>query len=100
MDLEKIIESLDPVDQEAFLEVAQEYLNSLTRETAQNDFIKFAHEMWPGFIDGRHHKIMAKKFEEIAAGTCKRLIINMPPRHTKSEFASYLLPAWFFRKIP
>ena len=100
MDLEKIIESLDPVDQEAFLEVAQEYLNSLTRETAQNDFITFTREMWPGFIDGRHHKIMAKKFEEIAAGTCKRLIINMPPRHTKSEFASYLLPAWFLGKFP
>ena len=100
MDLEKIIESLDPVDQEAFLEVAQEYLTSLTREVAQNDFIKFAHEMWPGFIDGRHHKIMAKKFEEIANGTCKRLIINMPPRHTKSEFASYLLPAWFLGKFP
>ena len=100
MDLAKIIESLDPVDQEAFLEVAQEYLNSLTRETAQNDFITFAHEMWPGFIDGRHHKIMAKKFEEIANGTCKRLIINMPPRHTKSEFASYLLPAWFLGKFP
>lgn len=100
MDLEKIIESLDPVEQDAFLEVAQEYLTSLTREVAQNDFIKFAHEMWPGFIDGRHHKIMAKKFEEIAAGTCKRLIINMPPRHTKSEFASYLLPAWFLGKFP
>jgi predicted phage terminase large subunit-like protein len=100
MDLEKIIESLDPVEQDAFLEVAQEYLTSLTREVAQNDFIKFAHEMWPGFIDGRHHKIMAKKFEEIANGTCKRLIINMPPRHTKSEFASYLLPAWFLGKYP
>tara|TARA_R110000868_G_scaffold415_1_gene3338 strand:- start:4633 stop:5898 length:1266 start_codon:yes stop_codon:yes gene_type:complete len=24
----------------------------------------------------------------------------MPPRHTKSEFASYLLPAWFFGKFP
>jgi predicted phage terminase large subunit-like protein len=56
--------------------------------------------MWPGFIDGRHHKIMAKKFEEIAEGKCKRLIVNMPPRHTKSEFASYLLPAWYLGKFP
>jgi hypothetical protein len=24
----------------------------------------------------------------------------MPPRHTKSEFASYLLPAWFLGKYP
>jgi predicted phage terminase large subunit-like protein len=100
MDLEKIIDSLDPSEQAAFLEVAEEYIASLDREEAQEDFIKFAHAMWPGFIDGRHHKIMAKKFEEIVSGKCKRLIVNMPPRHTKSEFASYLLPAWFLGKYP
>jgi hypothetical protein len=33
-------------------------------------------------------------------GDLKRLIINMPPRHTKSEFASYLLPSWFLGKNP
>jgi hypothetical protein len=43
---------------------------------------------------------MAEAFERVANGTCKRLIINMPPRHTKSEFASYLLPAWFLGKFP
>jgi predicted phage terminase large subunit-like protein len=100
MDLEKIIDSLDPVEQSAFLEAAEEYIGSLNRELAQVDFIKFAHEMWPGFIDGRHHKIMAQKFQEIAEGKCKRLIVNMPPRHTKSEFASYLLPAWYLGRFP
>jgi predicted phage terminase large subunit-like protein len=43
---------------------------------------------------------MAQAFERVARGECKRLIINMPPRHTKSEFASYLLPAWFLGKYP
>ena len=43
---------------------------------------------------------MADAFERVARGECKRLIINMPPRHTKSEFASYLLPAWFLGKYP
>jgi hypothetical protein len=43
---------------------------------------------------------MAKKFEDIAEGRGKRLIINMAPRHTKSEFASYLLPSWFLGKFP
>ena len=56
--------------------------------------------MWPGFISGKHHQIMANAFERVAAGTLKRLIINMPPRHTKSEFASYLLPSWFLGKYP
>jgi predicted phage terminase large subunit-like protein len=43
---------------------------------------------------------MAKAFERVANGEIKRLIINMPPRHTKSEFASYLLPAWFLGRFP
>jgi predicted phage terminase large subunit-like protein len=70
------------------------------RELSQTKFIKFVEAVWPSFISGRHHKRMADAFERVAAGTCKRLIINMPPRHTKSEFASYLLPAWFLGKFP
>ena len=72
----------------------------MERELAQNTFMGFVDKVWPGFIGGRHHKIMAKAFERVANGECKRLIINMPPRHTKSEFASYLLPAWFLGKYP
>ena len=100
MDLEKIISQLPLVEQESFMEMAQEYMASLQREAAQQDFMKFVGEMWPGFINGAHHKVMAQKFQDIAEGKCKRLIINMPPRHTKSEFASYLLPAWFLGKFP
>jgi len=100
MDLEKIISQLPLVEQESFMEMAQEYMSSLKREAAQEDFMKFVGEMWPGFINGAHHKVMAQKFQDIAEGKCKRLIINMPPRHTKSEFASYLLPAWFLGKYP
>ena len=70
------------------------------RELCQEKFIKFVERVWPTFISGAHHKRMAEAFERVANGTCKRLIINMPPRHTKSEFASYLLPAWFLGKFP
>jgi predicted phage terminase large subunit-like protein len=70
------------------------------RELAQTKFIKFVEKVWPTFISGAHHKRMSEAFERVANGTCKRLIINMPPRHTKSEFASYLLPAWFLGKFP
>jgi predicted phage terminase large subunit-like protein len=100
MDIEKLISKLPEEEQSAFLVMAEEYMDSLKREKSHKDFMAFVHEMWPGFINGAHHKIMAKKFQEIAEGKCKRLIINMPPRHTKSEFASYLLPAWFLGKYP
>jgi len=72
----------------------------MEKELAQKTFMGFVNQVWPEFISGRHHKIMAKAFERVANGECKRLIINMPPRHTKSEFASYLLPAWFLGKFP
>ena len=70
------------------------------RRKASDSFMDFVGEMWPTFIHGAHHAKMAKAFEEVANGTCKRLIINMPPRHTKSEFASYMLPSWFLGKFP
>ena len=66
----------------------------------KSDFLTFVKHMWPDFIEGSHHKIIAKKFNQLASGEIKRLIVNMPPRHTKSEFASYLLPAWMIGKTP
>jgi predicted phage terminase large subunit-like protein len=69
-------------------------------EKSRESFIFFVSQMWDGFISGKHHQIMADAFERVARGELKRLIINMPPRHTKSEFASYLLPAWFLGLYP
>jgi predicted phage terminase large subunit-like protein len=69
-------------------------------EKCQNDFLTFVRAMWPEFIAGRHHKIIAEKFERVARGELKRLIINMAPRHTKSEFASFLFPAWMMGRVP
>jgi len=67
---------------------------------AKDDFLSFVKCVWPDFIEGAHHRHVAKKFNAIANGKIKRLIINMPPRHTKSEFASYLLPSWMVGRNP
>jgi predicted phage terminase large subunit-like protein len=72
----------------------------LEKEIAQKTFMGFVKQVWPEFISGSHHARMASAFEKVVNGDCKRLIINMPPRHTKSEFASYLLPAWYLGKFP
>ena len=66
----------------------------------KGDFLEFVKHMWPEFVEGYHHKIIAEKFNKIATGEIKRLIVNMPPRHTKSEFASNYLPAWMIGKNP
>ncbi len=70
------------------------------REEYQDKFLKFVKHVWPSFIAGDHHKIFGEKLERVARGELKRLIVNMPPRHTKSEFASYLFPAWVMGQKP
>jgi hypothetical protein len=99
-DIPKILPMLNAAEQQKILAELQHLEQLKTRKGAQDYFMPFVNEMWPTFISGRHHAIMASAFERVANGECKRLIINMPPRHTKSEFASYLLPAWFLGKFP
>jgi hypothetical protein len=72
----------------------------LTRDQAQDKFMVYAKHVYEGFIEGTHHRIIAEKLERIARGELKRLIVNMPPRHSKSEFASYLMPSWFLGRNP
>ena len=54
----------------------------------RSDFLSFVKHVWPEFVEGYHHKKISDSFNKILSGDLKRLIINMPPRHTKSEFAS------------
>ena len=82
----------------------QALLDELTRRETQarcqQDFLAFVKHIWPSFIEGEHHKRIASLFNEIAFGNKKRLIISLAPRHTKSEFASFLLPAWYLGLFP
>ena len=64
------------------------------QEACQKDFISYLKHLWPDFIEGRHHKIIGEKFNRIAQGKLKRLIVCLPPRHSKSEFASTYFPSW------
>jgi len=70
------------------------------KNLARENYLKFVKQVWPEFIEGPHHVQIAKKFQALAEGKIKRLIVNMPPRHTKSEFASYLFPAWMMGRDP
>jgi len=99
-DIPKVLPMLSSVEQQKILAELQQLERLQGRKLAQTKFIEFVKQMWPVFISGKHHSKMASAFERVASGECKRLIVNMPPRHTKSEFASYLLPAWFLGQFP
>ena len=73
----------------------QERLSLLeTQDKAKDSFMEYIRYIWPGFIEGDHHRLIADKLTRVAKGELKRLIVNMPPRHTKSEFASIYFPSW------
>ncbi|MBT4285160.1 MAG: phage terminase large subunit [Rhodobacteraceae bacterium] len=97
---QEIIDKLPPDVQKEYMKMAIKLSEKEKQIKVQNDFLTFVKHVWPEFIEGKHHKKIAEKFNDIANKKIKRLIINMPPRHTKSEFASFLLPAWMVGRRP
>ena len=90
----------NPAVEEKMLKLELRLAQIEKHEACQNNFLDFVRHCWPQFIAGRHHHIIAEKLERVARGELKRLIINMAPRHTKSEFASFLFPAWVMGQKP
>ena len=88
-DLQFLLDNIDTLSDSQLRVLKEELDNTVDavhKENCQENFMDFVHKVWPNFIDGGHHEEMAAAFERVARGECKRLIINMPPRHTKSEF--------------
>ena len=105
--LNKIVESIENEDNslENMISLFEEgmMLTAICKERlnkAEKNFIPFVRHVWPDFISGFHHRKIAEKFEAIKEKKIKRLIVNMPPRHTKSEFASFLFPSWLVGNNP
>tara|TARA_R100001377_G_scaffold85012_1_gene69961 strand:- start:5035 stop:6528 length:1494 start_codon:yes stop_codon:yes gene_type:complete len=96
----KNLHALSPTAQKEVIALLDQLNIARGRASAQKDFLSFVKEVWPAFIEGSHHAIMSDAFNRIADGSLKRLIVNMPPRHTKSEFASNLFPAWYLGRFP
>lgn len=91
---------LSAVEREQVLKLLEERERLAKFNDARKKFIPFVKLMWPDVIIGAHHEIMAEAFEELVFGKLNRLIINIAPRHGKSEMTSWLLPLWFLGTNP
>tara|TARA_B100002003_G_scaffold211171_1_gene207416 strand:- start:314 stop:1783 length:1470 start_codon:yes stop_codon:yes gene_type:complete len=101
MNLNNVDISRLPVDvRKEFKQLRVMHAEKRIQNKAKSDFLSFVKCVWPQFIEGAHHRHVAEKFNKLASGEITRLIVNMPPRHTKSEFASYLLPSWMVGRNP
>lgn len=94
------IGDLPAAEQRHILSLAKQIEEGVGREVARSSFMGYVKQMWPAFIEGRHHRVIADAFDRIISGDLKRLIITLPPRYTKSMFASYLLPSFYFGHFP
>jgi predicted phage terminase large subunit-like protein len=75
-------------------------------DVLRNDLSAFIHrsflELNPQtpFLSNGHIEVLAAKLEEVRRGSCKRLIVNVPPRHLKSHAISIAFPAWLLGHDP
>ena len=72
----------------------------LRRRAARRSLIDFTEYTLPTYQPATHHRLIAEKLEAIERGDIDRLMINMPPRHGKSELGSRRFPAWFLGRNP
>jgi hypothetical protein len=94
------ISLLPPHEQQQLLAELNQLEEIQVVEKRQHTFLEFVKHVYPGYKVGAHHKRLAQIFEDIANGKKKRVIVNIAPRHGKSELISYLAPAWFLGKYP
>lgn len=99
-EIDALLATMTPLQKIEFLEELEEQDRRLKLKQAQGSLTSFAHAVYPGFKEGPHHRKLAKIFADVVSGKKKRVIINIAPRMGKSEFSSYLFPAWFLGQYP
>ena len=98
--LQKALPHMSAAEKAELLQDLEEREKRARLAAAQDNMLGFATSVYPGFKIGPHHKKLAKIFTDVIEGKKKRVIINIAPRMGKSEFSSYLFPAYFLGKYP
>ncbi len=98
--LQSALPGMSEKEKRKSLTLLQNYKKEMTKEVGVESFLDFIKYVYPGYIIGAHHRHLAEIFQDIANGKKKRVVVNIAPRHGKSELISYLAPAWFLGKYP
>jgi predicted phage terminase large subunit-like protein len=98
--LELAIPTMEEEKKRRALELVRQYKKLRVQDDGKDNFLDFVKHVYAGYKIGPHHERLARIFEDVAAGKKKRVVVNIAPRHGKSELISYLAPAWFLGKYP
>jgi predicted phage terminase large subunit-like protein len=99
-ELQALVGIAEDEDKVKLQKLLQVYKGKVVEKSGKETFLDFIQHVYPGYMIGAHHQKLANIFEAIAKGEKKRVIVNIAPRHGKSELISYLAPAWFLGKFP
>jgi len=99
-ELMQLVPRMQPEQKRKALAALRVFKKNWVQDHGKDNFLDFIAHVYPGYMVGAHHRKLAQIFEDIAAGKKKRVIVNIAPRHGKSELISYLAPAWFLGKYP
>jgi len=70
------------------------------RAHGADSLLAFSRYIMPDFQSAQHIKLIAEHLSRVEKGEIKNLIINMPPRHGKSNLCSKIFPTWFLGRHP
>src|SRR5688572_4189997 len=82
------------------------YLDAAEAVLCERSLFDFACAAWPiiepgtRFVSSWHVQAICEHLEACTKGQIRRLIVNVPPRTSKSRLVSVLWPAWVWTTRP
>lgn len=97
-DIESVVSQLGYGGREGMSE--HELKEMEQKRAARLSLKEYMRLMYPGYVEGDHLDLLIEKLEAVERGEIKRLIVSIPPRHSKSMHISEGFPAWYLGKNP
>ena len=81
--------------------IRQILLAALKDELCRREFLAYCRRVYGGlWRPARHHIFVAKALDRVLDGSCRRLMVFIPPRHGKSMQITECLPSYFLGRFP
>ncbi len=83
------------------MDMKEALIRALCDELCRRDFTAYAKRVYRGMWQpAQHHRIVADVLTRVLDGSCRRLMVFMPPRHGKSMQITECLPSYFLGRYP
>lgn len=83
-----------------YLQALREEARDRKRRAARANLLDFTRFTKDEFEENWHHKVICYYLEKVISREITRFMLNIPPRHTKSELVSRRLPAYVLGRNP